>query len=153
MFPKSTRDIRKSACRRFQNVSCAVLLAFNFNIHECKTLPPILPLLLEHEIGPIRFGTFAKPPRKKGVWKKRPQTALGALLGASETHFGFSTLSQGGSGDFRMRSEGVLKRKRQDLDVCNTSKLISPCWRWVGPSKQGLARTNRPNRMRSIANT
>ena len=41
-----------------------------------------------------------------------------------------------------MRSEGVLKRKRQHLDLCNTSHLISPFLRWEGPSKQGLARNS-----------
>ena len=52
-----------------------------------------------------------------------------------------------------MTSEGVLKRKRQNLDVCNTSKLISPFVTWEGPSKSRSARNNRPNRMRAIART
>ena len=50
-----------------------------------------------------------------------------------------------------MRSEGVLKRKRQNLDLCNTSKLISPFWRWEGPSTQGLTRNNRRFRIGGIA--
>ena len=32
-----------------------------------------------------------------------------------------------------MTSEGVLKRKRQNLDLCNTSQLISPFVTWEGP--------------------
>ena len=64
LFPKSAEDSRKSACRRLQNGSCAVLLALNFNIQIYKTLKPIWSFLFENAIAPMRFGTFTKPPRK-----------------------------------------------------------------------------------------
>ena len=51
-----------------------------------------------------------------------------------------------------MRSEGVLKRKRQNHDFCYIVKLISQFVMWEGPSKSGVARTNRPNHMGRNAN-
>ena len=51
-----------------------------------------------------------------------------------------------------MTVEDVLRRKGQNLDLYNTSQLISPFVMWNGPSKSGVARTNRPNHMGSNAN-
>ena len=67
LFPKSAEDSHKSACRRFQNGSYAVLLALTFKIHIYKTLQPILPFLVDTAIIPMLFGTFTTPPRKLGV--------------------------------------------------------------------------------------
>ena len=67
LFPKSAEYSRKSACRRLQNGSCAVLLALNSKIQIYKTLPPIWSFLFDKAIAPMRLGTFTKPPRKLGV--------------------------------------------------------------------------------------
>ena len=47
----------------------------------------------------------------------------------------------------------IFLSKNKIFDLCNTSKLISPFWRWEGPSTQGLTRKNRRFRMRCIAKT
>ena len=73
LFPKSAEDSRKSACRRLQNGSCAVLLALNSNIQIYRTLLPIWSFLFENAIAPMRFCTFTKPPRKYGVRKRDPR--------------------------------------------------------------------------------
>jgi hypothetical protein len=85
-----------------------------------------------------------------GSLKKIPQRSL---RGGREDEEVFDKPQEGSPKDIRMRPEGVLKRKGLILDLCNTSELISPFWRWEGPSTQGLTRKNRPYRMRGIANT
>ena len=73
MPSKSAEDSRKGACRRFQNGSCAVLLALNFKIQNYKTLRSIWSFVLKHAIPPMRFCTFTKSPRKWGVGKRDPR--------------------------------------------------------------------------------
>ena len=55
MLPKSAQNSRKSACRRLQNGSCAVLLALNFDILIHKTLVSIWSFVIVNAIAPGIF--------------------------------------------------------------------------------------------------
>ena len=63
-----------------------------FQYPDLQNAPAHLVVCIENAIAPMRFGTFTKTAEKVGSRKKRPETALGTLLGASEKESRFATV-------------------------------------------------------------
>ena len=100
-----------------------------------------------------------RPKTNQEVTDPKASSASGSIWRASALSGGVleevqegKRPSEGSPRGLRMTVEGVLRRKGQNPDLYNTSKLISPFVMWEGPSKSRVARTNRPNHMGGNAN-
>jgi len=102
----------------------------------------------KHEAKDKPRGHRPKGQQRFGVDLGASALSGGVLEGVQEG----KRPSEGSPRGLRMTVEDVLRRKGQNLDLYNTSQLISPFVMWEGPSKSGVARTNRPNHTRGDAN-
>ena len=100
-----------------------------------------------------------RPTTNQEVTDPKASSASGSIWTASALSGGVleevqegKRPSEGSPRGLRMTVEDVLRRKGQNLDLYNISELISPFVMWNGPSKSGVARTNRPNHMGGNAN-